>query len=83
MITWTRNTDRYMKCASCRRTATRILVNTEATVTIIYPPVVAGHGLPDETRRRQASVSTCETHLKGNIKSAQEKRSITIDRRPK
>jgi len=83
MIEWRRNTDRYMKCSSCRRTATRILINPDADVTVIYPPVVSGHGLSDDVRTHKASVSTCEAHLESNIRACQAKQSATIDRRPK
>jgi hypothetical protein len=75
-----RNTDRFLKCRSCRSMAAYVLSVPDVEVTVIYPPVAAG--LKDETVTRSWSVSTCERHAQLNLKRAQKAEPVTIDRRP-
>jgi hypothetical protein len=70
-VTQSANQDRYMKCASCKATASRILVPEGVTITVPRGPV-------DERVQvtTAAAISTCERHLPLNLRRAQTLESV-------
>lgn len=79
-ITTSRNQTRTLKCASCRTTATRVLANTDATVTTLRDCLVYG-GKTEWADTSASQISTCERHLALNTRRVQQLEPVTIDRR--
>lgn len=71
-ISWTRNGDRFLKCASCRATAAFVVFAKGVTVTTLYD-----HG----PVTKPWSVSTCQRHSALNIRRAKAARTKTVDKR--